>query len=241
MGRAAVEGRLLKKISGRIEVAVPDWLIHSDELIAYPLLPGEPGLTLADDGQPAWHFDAESPTYNRSLGEFLAQLHVIDPAEVTDTGIDQFTPEEFRQSIRDDIAKVKSEFRVAQNFLDRWNAWLQDDRYWPERSVLTHGEIYPAHLLLTGERVVGVLDWTTSAISDPARDFVFHQVSVSPQAFDTTVKRYVELGGQVWPQFAEHCGELFSISPVNYGLYALLTGDPEHLKTAAAQLNPNEQ
>lgn len=238
MPRATVEDRLLKRVATHLEVAVPDWQIHSADLIAYPLLPGEPGLTIADDGTPTWHFDEESPTFARSLGELLAQLHSISPDEVSDTGIDQLTPAEFRQSIRDDIARVTSEFETSPELMDRWKAWLTDDRYWPEWSTLTHGEIYPAHLLLTGEEIVGVLDWTTAAVSDPAKDFVFHRASVSRQAFDATVKRYTEHGGRVWPKFAEHCTELFSISPVTYGIYALATGDPAHIEAAAAQLNP---
>ena len=143
-----------------------------------------------------------------------------------------------RQGIRDGIARVSSAFEVSADLLNRWTTWLADDRYWPHASTLTHGEIYPAHLLLTGETIVGVLDWTTAAVGDPARDFVFHRESVSRRAFDATVRRYVECGGRVWPMFAEHCTELFSTSPVDYGLYALTTGDPAHLDAAAAALNP---
>lgn len=236
--RAAVEGRLLKRIAPYLDVAVPDWRIHSADLIAYPLLPGEPGLSIGDDGTPTWHFDAESATFTDSLGDLLAQLHSIDPAEVSDTGIDVLAPEEVRQSIRDDISRVSSEFEVSAELLHRWKDWLADDRYWPERSTLTHGEVFPGHLLLTGAEIVGVLDWTTATVSDPAKDFVFHRVSVSQQAFDATVKRYVECGGRVWPKFAEHCTELYSISPVNYGIYALTTREQAHMEAAAAALNP---
>lgn len=236
--RADVEGRLLARIAPRLDVAVPDWRIHTADLIAYPLLPGEPGMSIGADATPIWHFDVESPTFNNSLGDLLAQLHAIDPAEVSDTGIEVRTPAEVRQGIRDDIARVAAEFEVAAELLERWRAWLADDRYWPQWSTLTHGEIYPAHLLLTDDEVVGVLDWTTAAVGDPASDFVFHRASVSQTAFDATVRRYSERGGQVWPMLAEHCTELYSTAAVNYGIYALVTGDPEHARAAAAQLNP---
>lgn len=140
-----MEGRLLESVAPQLDVAVPDWRIHNDDLIAYPLLPGEPELTLADDGTVQWHFDVESPTYNNSLGQLLAQLHAIDPEVVADTGIERLTPAESRQAIQDDIARVKSEFEIASELLDRWKTWLADDRYWPEWSTVTRGEIYPAH------------------------------------------------------------------------------------------------
>lgn len=48
MPRAEVEGRLLQHVNPLVDVAVPDWQIHNADIIAYPLLPGEPGLTLSD-------------------------------------------------------------------------------------------------------------------------------------------------------------------------------------------------
>ncbi|MBM6590276.1 macrolide 2'-phosphotransferase [Brevibacterium sp. RIT 803] len=238
--RAAVEGRFLRAIAPHLSVAVPDWQIHTDDLIAYPLLPGAPGLTIDDQGQPQWHFDVEEAEYIQSLADFLAELHRVDPALVRSSGIDEFSPAEVRQRKRDDIARVVTEFDVAQSLRERWAVWLDDDAYWPTFTTITHGEVYPAHQLMDGAKNLSILDWTTAAIGDPARDFMFHHASVSAQAFDATISRYVKKGGQVWPKFAEHCGELFSTSPVELGLYALQTGDAGHIEAAKAQLNPTE-
>ncbi|MCF2571232.1 macrolide 2'-phosphotransferase [Brevibacterium sp. UCMA 11754] len=238
--RAAVEGRFLRAIAPHLSVAVPNWQIHTEDLIAYPLLPGAPGLTIDDQGQPQWHFDVESGEYIQSLTDFLAELHSVDPALVRSSGIDEFSPAEVRQRKRDDIARVVAEFDVAQSLRERWAAWLDDDAFWPTFTTVTHGEVYPAHQLMDGARNLSILDWTTAAIGDPARDFMFHHASVSAQAFDATIHHYVEKGGQVWPKFAEHCGELFSTSPVELGLYALQTGDAGHIEAAKAQLNPTE-
>ena len=238
MPRATTEGRLLQRVAPLLDVAVPDWRIQSSALIAYPLLPGEPGLSVGLDGSLDWHVDVEDPIYTHSLGEFLAQLHSIDRQQVADTGIDIRTPDEVRQAIADDITQVSSEVQVAASLLDRWNTWLADVGFWPTTSVLTHGEVYPGHLLLTNQQIVGVLDWTTAAIGDPAQDFAFHRVLMSDKAFAATVQQYIEYGGNVGPKFAEHCTELYSISPINYGIYALTTGDPAHVRAAAAALNP---
>ncbi|GAA1529173.1 macrolide 2'-phosphotransferase [Brevibacterium picturae] len=238
--RAAVEGRFLAAIAPLLSVAVPDWRIHTAELIAYPLLPGAPGLTIDEQGQPQWHFDVEAEEYAQSLGDFLAELHTVDPAVVRASGITEHSPAEVRQSKRDDIARVVAEFDVAQSLQDRWAAWLDDDSYWPTFTVVTHGEVYPAHQLMDGARNLSILDWTTAAIGDPARDFMIHHASVSAEAFNATIKHYVDNGGRVWPRFAEHCGELFSTSPVELGLYALQTGNSDHLEAAITQLDSTE-
>jgi macrolide phosphotransferase len=220
-----------------LSFAVPDWKIHSEDLIAYPLLPGTPGLTIDDDGAPQWHFDVESPEYTASLGSVLAELHTVDPAVVRDSGIPEFSPAELRQRKRDDIDR-RRRVRGGAALLRRWTAWLDDDSYWPSFSTVTHGEVYPAHQLMDGPVNLSILDWTTASIGDPARDFMFHHASVSASAFENTTARYVEAGGRIWPRFAEHCGELYSTSPVELGLYALQTGDPEHMSAARIQLNP---
>lgn len=236
--RADVEARLLQLVAAHLTPAVPEWRIHSPELIAYPALPGEPGLEFNQQGEHHWRVDVSSAEFSLSLGDLLAELHAVDTDTAGVTGIQVQTPAEVRQAWSADIETVAAEFQIAQDLRARWDAWLEEDSYWPQFSVLTHGEIYPAHTLVTNNAITGVLDWTTAAVDDPAKDFMFHQFAASAEAFELTVNRYVERGGQVWPRLAEHCAELFSASPVGYGLYALTTGEDEHRQAAAAQLNP---
>src|SRR5699024_8217111 len=101
--RAAVEGRFLSAIAPHLSAAVPEWLPHTTDPIAYPLLPGDPGLTIDERGGPRCHFDVESPHYADSLGNFLADLHTIDPALVRDSGIPELSHAEVRQHKREDI------------------------------------------------------------------------------------------------------------------------------------------
>lgn len=238
LDRADTEGRLLSMIGPKLTVAVPDWQVHSRTLIAYPLLPGEPALTLAADLTPQWHVDMASTTFSATLGEFIAQLHSIDTEQARTTGIDHHEPPEVRAQWTRDIDRVAEAFDVAPALLERWRAWVAEDSYWPDFSVLTHGEIYPAHTLVDGERVTAVLDWTTAAVSDPVRDLQFQHSASPPEAFEVLLDHYVRGGGRVWPRLAEHCAEMFATSPLGYGLYALETGDAGHREAAAAQLNP---
>lgn len=241
MDRAAPEGKVLQLVAPRLSAAVPGWRIHSASLIAYPLLPGEPGLELDEDGAPVWKVDTSSPAFAESLGDLLAELHGTPLDDAAATGVEVHSPAGLRQAWRDDIERVAREFTVAGHLLDRWEAWLDEDGYWPEHTVLTHGEIYPGHTLIRGGRISAVLDWTTASVGDPARDLSFHQATAAPEAFQVMVDRYVRGGGRVWPRLAEHCAEMFSANAVGYGIYVLDTGDETHREAAAAQLNPPEE
>lgn len=235
--KLADERRILEFVRPALPVAVPDWRICTAQLVAYPLLPGKPGLTLDERGAPVWHIDPTSPAFARSLGKLIAALHRIDPQQARDAGLVVQSPSEVRARWRDDIARVAAEFTIQDALLQRWQAWLDDDSYWPSFSRFTHGELYPAHVLIDAdEQILGVLDWTTAKVGDPALDFAYQAAFAGP-SFELTVQAYAEEGGVVPPRLADHCAELFAAGPVLYGVFALTTGRAEHRAAAAAALS----
>ncbi|MER1996994.1 MAG: macrolide 2'-phosphotransferase [Arthrobacter sp.] len=232
----AKEEAILDFVRPRLGVAVPDWQIQARDLIAYPLLPGRPGLTVAEGNQPYWHFDPSSGEYLDSLANLIAVLHAMDAAEAAKAGVPAETPEEVRACWAAGLDNALAEFRVDPGLLAGWRRWLDDDGLWPERTVLTHGELYPAHLLLDeSNRIVSVLDWTTAKVSDPALEFMYVQL-ISPDSFDEVVRRYQDAAGTPEPRLAERCTALIAAGPLNYAVFALTTGQAEHLEAAQAQL-----
>ncbi|ATB47576.1 macrolide 2'-phosphotransferase [Corallococcus macrosporus] len=238
--KLADEKKILDFIGPRLGVAVPNWHIAQRDLIAYPALPGRPGLTLnPTSGEPVWHFDRESRDYARQFGQLLARMHAIDVEEVRRAGLVVETPEQVRATWASDLARVRQAFDIAPALTERWERWLGDDSYWPRFVTMTHGEPYPAHVLLApDDTITGVLDWTTAKVGDPARDFVFQKMLGVDAVFEATVDAYVKAGGQVWDRLGDHCVELLAASPLGYALYALTTGLPEHRAAAQAQLTP---
>ncbi|WP_152189051.1 macrolide 2'-phosphotransferase [Georgenia satyanarayanai] len=219
------------------DIAVPEWHVMSDDLVAYPLLPGLPGLTLAGDDV-TWHVDPASERYAAELGSLLAHLHAVPLAEADELGVEVRSPEHVREAWRADVARVEGEYDVHPELLDRLHAWLEDDELWPEATVFTHGELYPAHVLI-GESgaISGVLDWTTARGDDPARDFMYQHAFAPPDAFAATLRAYTAAGGRDWgPRLTDRCEALMAAGPVGYGIYALTTGRPEHRAAAQAQL-----
>ncbi|GAA1497368.1 macrolide 2'-phosphotransferase [Paeniglutamicibacter kerguelensis] len=233
------EATILDFVKPRVMFNVPDWRIHSDALIAYPLLPGEPGLTLdTETGEPIWNFDRENPAYCVELGQLIAQLHAIDPETARAAGIPVHHASDVRSSWLNDLAKVRGAFSIPNVLLERWTAWIREDSYWPTFTVFTHGELYPAHLLLqSGVKICSVLDWTTARVTDPAVEFMYHYMLASPEAFAMTVRAYEAAGGPHRPNLIGQCEALIAAGPVTYACYALTTGEPEHRVSAQKLLD----
>ncbi|HRE89410.1 MAG TPA: macrolide 2'-phosphotransferase, partial [Myxococcota bacterium] len=232
------EQRILDFVGGRLSVAVPRWQIVQPALIAYRRLPGSPGLTLDADKQPIWHFDPTSPEFASALGRLIAELHALDPQEAAQAGVPHATMDDVRASWRAELRAVQAEFAIAADLLEGWRTWLDDDSLWVGSTVMTHGELYAAHVLVeTPGRIVGVLDWTTAKVGDPALDFTY-QSMMGPETLDLTVRAYREAGGAEHPNLARRCAGILAAMPITYGLFALRSGDPEHRATAAAMLDP---
>lgn len=98
--RADEEARTLDVVRpalAGVGVAVPDWRVRADDLIAYPALPGRPGLTL-DAPEPEWHMDPASTDYARPLGRLLAVLHGVSADAARAAGSAVRTPSDGRIS-----------------------------------------------------------------------------------------------------------------------------------------------
>jgi hypothetical protein len=78
---AAYEKKVLDLIASRLPVAVPNWQVHTPELIAYPMLEGTPAATINPEAKNYdWYMNQESlpAEFVRSLAEAMAALHGID-------------------------------------------------------------------------------------------------------------------------------------------------------------------
>lgn len=230
------EEATLDFVRPRLGVAVPHWQIQEPDLVAYPRLPGKPGLTVSKGNQPDWHFDPSSGKYLKSLAELIASLHRMDTTAASAAGIHSETPEQVRHYWAAQLDAVLAEFQVDPGLLAQWRRWLDDDGLWPLRTVLTHGELYPAHLLLDeADRILSVLDWTTAKVSDPALEFMYVHL-ITPDSFEEVVQLYQDAAGTAEQRLAERCAALIAAGPLNYAVFALTTGQPEHREAAQAQL-----
>lgn len=235
---ARTEAVLLDLVRDRIDPDVPDWRVRSDDLIAYPLVPGHPGLTVRD-GSPVWHVDLGSEPFARAYGHLVGQLHQVPVEAVTVAGLPSPTIDEVRAARCDELDRVAAEFTVGSALREQLGGWLADSAGWPDHTTFTHGELYHAHILVEDEATItGVLDWTTAGIGDPARDLVFQAGYAPAAAFDAFMSAYTDAGGRSWPGLAEHCASLLAFASVNYGLFALQTGETEHREAAQAMLDP---
>lgn len=238
--RADNEHKALKLVGERLPVDVPDWRIVTPELIAYPLLEGQPIATVDPAGGGyVWRYEQQSLTdvFFDSLAEALAALHHTDHDAAAQAGIRVKAPQEARKAFADNIEEIKRSFTIPDQLHERWSDWLAADSYWPEHSTLNHGDLHPPHILVDEtQRVTGFIDWTEGEVADPGKDFVIYYALFGEEGLRDLLRRYEKAGGKVWPRMHEHIAEQWAAYPALAAKFALVTGKEADMEMARGMI-----
>ncbi|WP_068774867.1 macrolide 2'-phosphotransferase [Paenibacillus sp. FJAT-26967] len=238
--RAENEHKVLKLVRRHLPIQVPDWRIFTPELIAYPLVEGNPVATVDPAGAGySWLYEQHSLNniFFDSLAEALSGLHGVDHKNAAEAGIRIKTPQEARQAFAANIEEIKSEFTIPVKLYERWMRWLSTDSYWPQHSVFNHGDLHPPHILVDEtHRVTGFLDWTEAEIGDPGKDFVIYYALFGEEGLLDLLGRYEKAGGKVWPRMHEHIAEQWAAYPAIVAKFALVTGTESNMEMARGML-----
>lgn len=233
------EANILNFLKSKLSCKIPNWVVAESDLVAYPLLTDSPALEVEPSTfKLTWNIDQQSTKFSESLAFFLYELHRISTEDATKAGLKFKSSEQVRSSLIEDIKHVKSELGVSQTRETKWKAWIDDDTYWPSFSTVIHGDLYAGHTLVdSNDNVTGIIDWSEAQVSDPSIDFLGHYTGFGEEGLNHLLSTYEKLGGKVWNRMKEHIVEGSSAAPLKFGVFALKTQNPDHLKEAKRQLN----
>lgn len=241
MPRTRVEKQALDLVNKYVKsFQVPNWIIYTNELIAYKKLDGVPAGTIDHNiGNYVWEIDINNvpPSFHMSLGRVLAELHSIPNDKATEFGLIVQTPEETRKSMKQRMNNVKTKFGVGEKLWNRWQSWVNDDEMWPKKTGLIHGDVHAGHTMIDKEaNVTGLIDWTEAKVTDISNDFVFNYMAFGEEGLEALIIAYKEAGGYYWPKMKEHIIELVAAYPVSIAEFAIVSGVEEYVQMAKKAL-----
>lgn len=241
MPRTRVEKQALDLVNQYVKYfQAPNWIIYTDELIAYKKLDGVPAGTIDHNiGNYVWEIDINNvpPSFHMSLGRVLAELHSIPSDKATEFGLIVQTPEEARKSMKQRMNDVKTKFGVGEKLWNRWQSWVNDDEMWPKKTGLIHGDVHAGHTMIDKEaNVTGLIDWTEAKVTDISNDFVFNYKAFGEEGLEALIIAYKEAGGYYWPKMKEHIIELVAAYPVSIAEFAIVSGVEEYVQMAKKAL-----
>lgn len=219
---------------------VPVWEVVTKDVILYKQVEGKPAVTTDPETQdPIWAFDSSSvpEAYINSLGQSLAALHALPSHQAKKAGVTVQSAEEVRESMRERMAKIKSAYEVNPQLWIRWQKWVDSDEYWPKKTGLIHGDLFPGHTLIDDNHVVtGIIDWTEAEVSDTSTDFTAVYMLFGEEALDNLISSYEKAGGYVWSQMKAHVIERLLTQAITIAEFAESSGLEDYRQMAEDML-----
>jgi aminoglycoside phosphotransferase (APT) family kinase protein len=236
---AHVEARVLGLVRPALPVAVPDWRVFGDTIIAYPRLDGTPAVTV-EGGAPTWHHVAPGNLPEAFLASFAKALCALlaIPAEVASrAGVPRQTVAEAREQLRIQMLATREALAPGPRTWARWQRWLENDALWPAESKMVHGDLHPGHLLLDAEAtLVGILDWTEAKVTDPSFDLAMFFGCFGGDALERLAPHLRAHGAPLAHGWEQHAKERWAAFPIVGADWALRTENQAILDYARHQL-----
>ncbi len=236
---AVTEARVLRLVAPRLPVAVPAWRVHTSEVIAYPLVPGTPAVTVGAEG-PIWNvIDPASPpgVFIETMAAALAALMTTPEDAIAAAGVPTVPVAEARAKIAGAVEATRAELGPPDELYARWQRWLADDPLWPSHTALVHGDLHPGHMLLGEDgALVGILDWTEAKLSDPSIDLALFFGAFGERALGELLACMERAGAPVTPMLARHAQERWCAFPAVLAAWALRMGSDDVLAYAKSLL-----
>ncbi|HEY3561666.1 MAG TPA: phosphotransferase [Kribbella sp.] len=213
--RLLAEATLLPWLAPQVPLPVPLPELTQDG-VRHALLPGAP---LSDAGLET----------GRELGAFLKALHAVDPADAVAHGaLDADTATALKAR---ELADFRTRIVPLLPSGVRATAGELLDRVAQVRTSLVHCDFGPDHILMTGERITGIIDWTDAVIGDPALDLCW-PLNGAPAAVTTGVLEVY----RPTPDLVERARDWARLSPW-YGVHrALLLDLPDDVENGLAEI-----
>lgn len=149
--------------------------------VVYPYLPGRPlnpGTIKPGPGLAA------------SLGKALAALHEVPTSVLENAGFPAYSATEYRDRRLAELDAAAATSHVPTRLLTRWEKALEDVGRWKFQPTVVHGDLVAEHVLVDGDEVSGVIDWSDAKVADPADDLAWIAVGADEDALESVLEAY---------------------------------------------------
>lgn len=177
------------------------------------------------------------PALAGAFGRAIAAVHDLPVRLVEEAGLPVYGAEEYRFRRLAEVDRAAGTGHVPPRLLSRWEHAVEEVGCWRFVPTVVHGDLVGENVLVSGDDVVGVLEWSETRVGDPADDLAWLGVGTAQPALDAVVAAYSaarrELPDRDLRRRARLAGEL---NVARWLLHGVSTDDPEVVDDAVQML-----
>ncbi len=128
--------------------------------------------------------------FSQSIAKALTAIHSIDPSYVKDAGLPEYPSADLVHQRVAEVDAIAATGRVSPQLLSRWEKALEDIALFRFHPVVTHGAINQDSLVVSDQEVIGVGNWSSVSISDPAEDLSWVAGGALSTTFEDIILHY---------------------------------------------------
>ncbi len=242
----AYEFKIPANSAGISELATEQMVVQSMRRLASRLpfeIPESIGQTQEGDGTTGVLFtllEGSNPDlsrlgpgpFSKSFGEALGAMHSLPIETIVDAGLPQYDSAAILHQRVSELDRMAATGKVPAPLLSRWEQALEDIGLFRFHATITHGAISSDAVLINGQQVVGLTNWNSLSIADPAEDFRWLSGGALPSTFEDAMLHYRASRPSADENFAQRAMLYSELELGTWLLHCLAVGDPEQIKQA---------
>lgn len=123
------------------------------------------------------------------VAETIAAIHSLPPSLVLQSGLPMRSSEDIREQASRLVARTAATRLLPETVHTHWETVLRTAPLWDFAPTVVHGSLSADQLLVSDERISGVLGWSELSVNDPAIDLSW-LLAAGPEVLDAVLTRY---------------------------------------------------
>ncbi|MFV0425909.1 MAG: phosphotransferase [Beutenbergiaceae bacterium] len=126
----------------------------------------------------------------QAVAETIAAIHNLPHAVVANADLPVYDADGYRQRRLAEVDEAAGTGHLPRGLLHRWEEALEDVNLWRFAPTCVHGDLAADHVIVDGDQVVGIVDWSAARVADPADDLAWLLPQLPAPQADDLIEHY---------------------------------------------------